>query len=193
MNREDLEAELEREHGDSAYAEWLRLALERVPANRAVRLKLADALLRHLEMHCAAELLCILVVRLEEVLLAAIAFLAQRLKVLELVVHGDTYRLEDARRGIDAAPTLPLHARDEAAEVIGGEERLAGAAANDRGSHPARLGLLAELAERAAQLALVPGVHDVARRDAKVWVGAHVQRAFRAEAEAALRVSELDR
>ena len=115
------------------------------------------------------------------------------LKVLELVVHGDTQRLEDARRGIDAAPTLPLHARDEAAEVIGSEERLAGAAANDRGSHPARLGLLAELAERAAQLALVPAVHDVRRRDAEVGVGAHVQWAFRAKAEASPLVCELER
>src|SRR5437867_1260421 len=39
-------AELEREHGDGAYADRLRPVLERVPANRAVRLKLADALLR---------------------------------------------------------------------------------------------------------------------------------------------------
>jgi outer membrane protein assembly factor BamD (BamD/ComL family) len=39
-------AELEREHGDSAYAERLRHVLERVPANRAVRLMLAAALLR---------------------------------------------------------------------------------------------------------------------------------------------------
>src|ERR1041384_6644890 len=39
-------AELEREHGDSAYADRLRQVLERVPANRAVRLTLAAALLR---------------------------------------------------------------------------------------------------------------------------------------------------
>src|SRR5438552_2695374 len=39
-------AELEREHGDGAYADRLRPVLERVPANLAVRLKLADALLR---------------------------------------------------------------------------------------------------------------------------------------------------
>src|SRR6267143_1364953 len=38
-------AELERENGDGAYAERLRRVLERVPANLAVRLKLADVLL----------------------------------------------------------------------------------------------------------------------------------------------------
>src|SRR5882762_3041762 len=38
--------ELEREHGDSAYADRLRQVLGRVPANRAVRLTLAAALLR---------------------------------------------------------------------------------------------------------------------------------------------------
>src|SRR6267143_808035 len=39
-------AELDREGGDSAYAERLRQVLERSPANLAVRLKLADALLK---------------------------------------------------------------------------------------------------------------------------------------------------
>jgi len=39
-------AELERQSGDSAYAERLRQVLERSPANLAVRLKLADVLLK---------------------------------------------------------------------------------------------------------------------------------------------------
>src|SRR6266446_6799396 len=39
-------AELERESGDSIYAERLRHVLQRIPANLAVRLQLADALLR---------------------------------------------------------------------------------------------------------------------------------------------------
>src|SRR6266852_2957964 len=39
-------AELERQSGDSIYAERLRQVLQRIPANRAVRLQLADALLR---------------------------------------------------------------------------------------------------------------------------------------------------
>ncbi len=115
------------------------------------------------------------------------------LQILELAVHGDAERLEDASRRIDAATTLVLHARDEAAEVVGHEEGLTGAAANDGGRDATRLGLLAELAERAAQLALVPAVHDVGRRDAEVRVGAHVQWAFRAKAEASPLVCELER
>src|SRR5256885_5691333 len=39
-------AELERQSGDSIYAERLRHVLQRIPANLAVRLQLADALLR---------------------------------------------------------------------------------------------------------------------------------------------------
>jgi Flp pilus assembly protein TadD len=39
-------AELDRQSGDSAYAERLRQVLQRIPANLAVRLQLADALLR---------------------------------------------------------------------------------------------------------------------------------------------------
>ncbi len=39
-------AELDRQNGDSAYADRLRQVLTRIPANLAVRLKLADALLR---------------------------------------------------------------------------------------------------------------------------------------------------
>src|SRR5437660_2147672 len=39
-------AELERQSGDSVYAERLRHVLQRIPANLAVRLPLADALLR---------------------------------------------------------------------------------------------------------------------------------------------------
>ena len=115
------------------------------------------------------------------------------LKILELMVDGDAQRLEDARRRIDATPTLRLDARDEAAEVVGRKERLRRAAARDRGGDATCLGLLAELAEGAAQLALVPAVHDVCRRDAEVRVGAHVQRAFCAKAEASPLVCELER
>ena len=115
------------------------------------------------------------------------------LEILELVIDGDAKRLEHARRGIDPAASLGLHARYETAEIVGPEERLAGAATNDGGRDAARLGLLAELAERAAQLALVPAVHDVRRRDAEVRVGAHVQWAFCAKAEASPLVCELER
>jgi hypothetical protein len=44
-----------------------------------------------------------------------------------------------------------------------------------------------------AQLALVPAVHYVCRRDAEVRVGAHIQWAFRAKAEASPLISELER
>ena len=115
------------------------------------------------------------------------------LKILELVVDDDAQRLKDARRRIDATPALRLHARDEAAEIVGRKERLRCAAARDRGRDTTRLGLLAELAERTAQLALVPAVHDVCRRDAEVRVGAHVQWACRAKAEASPLVCELER
>src|SRR6185436_18785179 len=106
------------------------------------------------------------------------------LKVLELVIDGDAERLEHARRRIDPAATLCLHARDEATEIVRGEERLPSAPPHDGRSDATGLGLLAELAERTAQLALVPAVHYVCRRDAEVRIGAHVQWSFRAKAEA---------
>jgi hypothetical protein len=109
------------------------------------------------------------------------------------VIDSDAQRLEYACRGIDATPALRLHARDEATEIVRREERLPRAAAHDGGSDATRLGLLAELAERTAQLALVPAVHYVCRRDAEVRVGAHVQWAFRAKAEASPLVGELER
>ena len=115
------------------------------------------------------------------------------LKILELMVDGDAQCLEHARGGIDATPALCLHARDEATEIVGGHERLTRATAHDGGSDATCLGLLAELAERSAQLALVPAVHYVRRRDAEVRVGTHVQWAFRAKAEASPLVCELER
>jgi len=115
------------------------------------------------------------------------------LKILELMVDGDAQCLEHARGGIDAAPALRFHACDEATEIVGGEEWLPRAATHDGGGDATCLGLLAELAERAAQLALVPAVHYVRRRDAEVRVGTHVQWAFRAKAEASPLVCELER
>ncbi len=115
------------------------------------------------------------------------------LKILELVIDGDAQCLEHTRRGIDPAATLRLHTCDEPTEIVGREERLARATAHDGGRDATCLGLLAELAERTAQLALVPAVHYVCRRDAEVRVGAHVQWAFRAKAEASPLVCELER
>jgi hypothetical protein len=119
--------------------------------------------------------------------------LESQLKILELVVDGDTQCLEHARRGIDAAATLCLHTGDEATEIVRGEERLARSTTHDGSRDATCLGLLAELAERTAQLPLVPAVHYVCRRDAEVRVGAHVQWAFRAKAEASPLVCELER
>ena len=89
---------------------------------------------------------------------------------------------------------MRLHAEDETTEIVGLHEWLARASPHDRRRDSAGFRLLAVLGEDAPQLALVPAVHDVGRRsDACVWVGAHVQRARRAKAEASLRVGELDR
>jgi hypothetical protein len=115
------------------------------------------------------------------------------LQVLELAVDGDAERLEDPRRGIDAPTAALLDPEHEPAEVVGGHERLARAPPHDSGRDPSGLGLLAVLGEDATELALIPAVHDVGRRDGKVGIGAHVQRAFRAEAEASRGVGELDR
>ena len=90
---------------------------------------------------------------------------------------------------------MGLHAEDEAAEIVGLQEWLARATPHDGRRDAAGLRLLAVLGEDATQLTLSPAVHDVGRRwsAADVWVGAHVQRARRAKAEASLRVRELDR
>jgi hypothetical protein len=116
------------------------------------------------------------------------------LQIPELVIHRDAQRLEDARRRIDSPRSLRLHAEDETTEIVGRHEWLACTPPHDGRSDAAGLRLLAELGEDATQLDLTPGVHDVRRRDAaSVWIGAHVQRACGAKAEAALSVGELDR
>ena len=114
------------------------------------------------------------------------------LQVRELVVHRDAQRLEDARRRIDRARALGLDAEHELPEVVGREERLARASAHDRRRDAPGLRLLAVLGEDAAKLALIPGIHDVRRRDAKPGIGAHIEWTRSAEAEAAPGVRELD-
>jgi len=89
---------------------------------------------------------------------------------------------------------LRLHAEDETTEIVGRHEWLACAPPHDGRRDAAGLRLLAVFGEDTTQVGLSPAVHDVCRRsDACVWVGAHVQRARRAKAEASLRVGELDR
>jgi hypothetical protein len=114
------------------------------------------------------------------------------LKVRELVVDRDPQRLEHTRRGIDAARSLRFHAEDDAAEVIGGEERLARTPAHDGGGDATGLGLLAVAREDVAQVFLLPAVHDVGRRSFEPRVRAHVQGSCRAEAEATRRIGELN-
>ena len=116
------------------------------------------------------------------------------LEIRKLVVHRDAQRLEDTRGGIGPAPALLLlHTEHESSEVVCREERLARTAAHDRGGYARRFGLLAVAREDVAKVVLIPAVHDVRRRDGESWIGAHVQRSFRAKAEAPLRVRELDR
>ncbi len=86
-----------------------------------------------------------------------------------------------------------LDAEHETSEVVGRQERLARAAPHDRGGNARGFGLLAVAREDVAKVVLIPAVHDVRRFDPKSWVGSHVQRSFRAKAEAPPRVRELDR
>ena len=86
-----------------------------------------------------------------------------------------------------------LDAEHEPSEIVGLQERLACAAPHDRRGDPRRFRLFAVAREDVAEVVLIPAVHDVRRRDPKSWVGSHVQRSFRAKAEAPLRVRELDR
>ena len=117
----------------------------------------------------------------------------RRGEIRELVVHRDPERLEDARGRVDAPRTAGLHARDKAAELVRGLELRLGATADDRAGDPRGFRLLAVLGEDATEIACGPAVHDVGRREAKVRVGTHIQRASRAKAEAPLFVGELER
>src|SRR5438093_6681585 len=114
------------------------------------------------------------------------------LDVHELVVDGDAQGLEHARRRVDASAARLLHARDEAPEIRGRLERPLHPSARYGRGDARGLGLLAVFGEDARELALVVAVHHLVRGHREVRVGAHVQRAFRAEAEAAVLVSELD-
>src|SRR2546426_5926104 len=115
------------------------------------------------------------------------------LEIRKLVVHRDANRLEDTRRGIDAARPPRLHACDETAELVGRLERRFGAATDNRSRDARRLRFLAVLGEDTSKVLFTPAVHDVGRPDPCVRVGTHVQRARRAKAEAPLLVRELDR
>ena len=114
-------------------------------------------------------------------------------EVRELVVHGDTQRLEDSRGRIDPARPSRLHARDEATKLVRGLERRPRAPPYDRAGKARGFGLFSVFGEDATEVVGGPAVHDVGRPDAKVRVGTHIQRASRAKAEAPLFVGELER
>ena len=114
-------------------------------------------------------------------------------EVAELVVDGHAERLEHPGGRVDLAGAASLHARDEAAEFICGEERTAGPPADDRARDARGLGLLTELGEDPPEVALLPGVHQVGRRELEPRVGPHVEGTSRAKAEATGVVGELDR
>ena len=116
-----------------------------------------------------------------------------RREVRELVIHRDAERLEDSRGRIDAPRTARLHARDEAAELVGGLECRLGTAADDRAGDARGFRLFAVLGKDASEIARGPAVHEVGRSEPKVRVGTHIQRASRAKAEAPLFVGKLER
>lgn len=114
-------------------------------------------------------------------------------EIAELVVDGHPERLEDAGGRVDLARATRLYAGHEAAELVRGDERAPGPAAHDRARDARGLGLLAELGEDPPEVALVPGVHQVGRRELEPRVGPHVEGTSRAKAEATGVVGELDR
>jgi len=113
------------------------------------------------------------------------------LEVRQLVVDRDAESLEDARRGVDAARPPRLHAGDETAEIVRRSEWRFDAATDDRSRDARRLRLLAVLGEDASKVLLCPGIHDVGRRGAKIWIGTHVERSWGPEAEAPPLVGQL--
>ena len=114
------------------------------------------------------------------------------LEVRELVVDSDAKRLEDARRGVDAARPPRLHAGYETAEIVGRPERRFDTATDDRSRDARRLRLLAVLGEDATKVLFSPAVHDVGRRLAKIRIGTHVESSSGTEAEAPFIVGQLD-
>ena len=114
-------------------------------------------------------------------------------EIAELVIDRHAHGLEHPGRRVDLPTAAGLHARDESPEFLGAEEGAARPATDDRPGDAGGLGLLAELGEDPPEVTLVPGVHDVRRRDSKPRVGPHVEGSGRAEAEASGLIGQLDR
>ena len=113
----------------------------------------------------------------------------------ELVVDGDPQRLEDALGGMPVTEAGRRRNRllDRVGEVGRPLERPLGAAADDRTRDLLRVALLAEALEDQRELALVGLVHELARRELRRGVHAHVERRVGGIREAALRAVELHR
>ena len=117
----------------------------------------------------------------------------RRLDRAELVVDGDPQRLEDALRRVAVAEARRRGNRglDRVDELAGPLERLLAAAASDRPRDLPRVALLAVLLEDRGQVALALLVHELARRELRVRVHAHVERRVDRVREAALREVDL--
>src|SRR6266576_655243 len=113
------------------------------------------------------------------------------LDLTELVVDGDSYALKRSGRNVDLArPCPPGDGRfDGGGQVARGAQR---AARHDELCDPARPTLLAVFAQDPLELSFVELVDDARRVESGSGVHPHVQRAFAAEAESAMRGVELD-
>ncbi len=113
----------------------------------------------------------------------------------ELVVDGDPQRLEDALRRMAVAEARRRRDRllDRLDEVARALERLLAAASHDRAGDLPRVALLAVAAEDLCELALARLVHELACRELRGRVHAHVERRVGRVREAALGPVELHR
>ena len=120
----------------------------------------------------------------------------QRLvQLLQLVVDGDPQRLERALGGVAAGEARGHGNRgdDRLDQILCGVDRRLLAATHDRAGDRACVALLAEVAQRAREPALIPGGHDLARGQLLVGVHAHVQRRLERVGEPALARVHLHR
>src|SRR5437879_5122128 len=114
-----------------------------------------------------------------------------RLDLAELVVDGDANALKGSGRNVDVAWPCPSGdgRLDGGGQIAGGAKR---AARHDELCDPARPTLLAVFAQDPLELSLVELVDHARRVERGSGVHPHVQRAFAAEAESAIRGVELD-
>ena len=116
-------------------------------------------------------------------------------ELVELFVDGDAQRLEGALGGMPAAEARRRGDRslDRLHELLCGVDRRLRAPRHDRPRDCAGVALLAELAQRAGEAALVPARDDLARGQLLRGVHAHVQRGVVGVGEAPLARVHLHR